>query len=104
MPNQFWKHKNHLLVIDAIKILTVEFPNILIVCSGQTKDYRNPDYFKQLEKHIFENGVSKNIKILGHIEYEFVKLLMLNSMALINPSLLKVGARLLRKQNQSIKT
>ncbi|HNP50108.1 MAG TPA: hypothetical protein PKL85_14780, partial [Bacteroidia bacterium] len=44
LPNQFWKHKNHLLVFEALSILKSEniFPNI--VCTGNPTDYRNPEY------------------------------------------------------------
>ena len=87
LPNQFWKHKNHIAVFKAILI---NKPNdYIIICSGETFDHRDPsgDHFNMLEDFIFSNQLSKYIKILGPIPYNDVISLMMNSVAVINPSL-----------------
>jgi glycosyltransferase involved in cell wall biosynthesis len=85
--NQFWQHKNHKILFNAIKILREKNENPTLLCSGLTRDYRNPDYFPTLEKFITENDLKKNIKILGFIDRTEQLCLMKNSTAVIQPSL-----------------
>ena len=33
LPNQFWKHKNHLIVFKALKILKEKDVEVTLVCS-----------------------------------------------------------------------
>lgn len=87
LPNQFWAHKNHLLVIDALKILKSKNRRVLIVATGNTYDYRNPNYFKTLIKYAEECEVLDQFKILGIVDYNSLITLMKNSLAIINPSL-----------------
>lgn len=85
--NQFWKHKNHKILFEAIKILKEAQINILLVCSGKTHDYRNPNYFKELQYYIDYNQLQDNIKILGLIDREDQLGLMNSCTAMIQPSL-----------------
>jgi glycosyltransferase involved in cell wall biosynthesis len=85
--NQFWQHKNHKLLFNAIKILKERGEKPILLCSGSTKDYRNPEYFPMLEKFIAENNLTENIKILGFIDRTEQLCLMKNSIAVIQPSL-----------------
>lgn len=88
LPNQFWKHKNHLIVFKALKILKEKDVEVTLVCSGETLDFRdkNQKYLKKLNNFIKENNLYKNILILGKIEYVEVLKLIQNSVATINPS------------------
>jgi len=85
--NQFWQHKNHKMLFNAMKILKEKGENPVLLCSGSTKDYRNPEYFSTLEKFIAENNLQENIKILGFIDRAEQLCLMKNSIAVIQPSL-----------------
>jgi glycosyltransferase involved in cell wall biosynthesis len=87
MPNQFWAHKNHKLVIQALKLVRDSGLNISIVSSGITEDYRNPEYFSEILELVHETGVEKHFHILGSIPYCDVVGLMRASIAVINPSL-----------------
>lgn len=89
LPNQFWKHKNHQVVFEAVKILKDKNIDILVVCTGLLKDFRNDDnlHIEQLLTFIEENKLKDNIKTLGMIEYAEVLWFMKNSLAVINPSL-----------------
>ncbi|HEX3037313.1 MAG TPA: glycosyltransferase family 1 protein, partial [Thermodesulfobacteriota bacterium] len=65
-PSQFWIHKNHRLVIEAIRILRDSgFPDITLVCTGYKHDYRHPEYFDSLHDFILQNNLKRNIRILG---------------------------------------
>ena len=87
MPNQFWKHKNHLTVFKAINQLRNENININLVCSGYLEDYRNKNHIEILKTYIYKNNLDNNIKLLGLIDYEDVFNLIKFSKAVINPSL-----------------
>ena len=87
LPNQFWKHKNHRLVIEALRLLKHEYPEIVVVCTGNTADPRNPDHFASLKAAIARHGLRDNIIILGLIPYSHVFPLMRQSLAVLQPSL-----------------
>ena len=55
LPNQFWKHKNHLVVLKALNHLCKNGINIFIISSGKTVDYRDPLYFLTITKYISKN-------------------------------------------------
>jgi len=87
MPNQFWKHKNHMLVFEAIKILVEKGEKITLVCTGHLKDYRNKKHIDEILDFIKTNKLEDNIKLLGLVDYEDVFGLIKFSKAVINPSL-----------------
>lgn len=87
MPNQFWKHKNHMTVFTAINELKKDGIQICIVCTGHLADYRNKTYIDEIKNFIKINNLEKNIKLLGLVEYEDVFALIKFSKAVINPSL-----------------
>jgi glycosyltransferase involved in cell wall biosynthesis len=87
IPNQFWAHKNHGLVVDALKILKADGVEVTVVLSGNTRDYRSPDYYSRLMSRVHAAGVESLFKVLGVIPYGDLISLMGHSVALINPSL-----------------
>ena len=86
VPNQFWKHKNHAILVDAVRFLKNRGIHIQMVCSGVTEDPRDLDYFQKLEEYIVEKECADSFKILGVIPYEDVFTLINYSLAVINPS------------------
>jgi glycosyltransferase involved in cell wall biosynthesis len=87
VSNQFWKHKDHRVVVEAINILRREKIYPHVVLTGPTRDYRHPTYFKQLVARIQELGIEKQISILGLIPRIDQVQLMRRSLAIIQPSL-----------------
>ena len=87
LPNQFWKHKNHIVVFKAIKNLKERGIKIFLLCAGNATDYRNPAYFSILNRKISECKIRDQIIYIGLIPREDVLLLMRQSICLINPSL-----------------
>lgn len=88
LPNQFWAHKNHIVVFEAVRLLKEKGRDILVICSGNLYDYRlkNTSYADGLRDFISVNGLQKNIRILGLIDYSEVLVLIKNSLAVLNPS------------------
>jgi glycosyltransferase involved in cell wall biosynthesis len=87
LPNQFWKHKNHMLIFRAVKLLKDDGINVLVICSGYMNDYREPKYIEEINLYLTQNKLNENVKLLGLIEYNDVLRLMMYSLAVINPSL-----------------
>lgn len=87
LPNQFWKHKNHVRVVKALAILRQRGTPMVVACSGKQNDYRDPEYFKRIKSLVKELGVESDFYFLGLIPYSHVTALMYASVALINPSL-----------------
>jgi len=87
IPNQFWKHKNHMLVFEAVKILKDKNVEINIVCTGHLNDSRNLEYIEIIKEYITSNNLQNNITLLGLVDYKDVFALMKFSIAVINPSL-----------------
>ncbi len=86
-PNQFWKHKNHRVVIEAAKLLKTEGRKPCIVFTGKENDNRNPEYAKELKKLVEDNNLENEIRFLGFIDRAHLLQLMKNALAVIQPSL-----------------
>lgn len=88
MPNQFWQHKNHALVIDSLALLRDSGrDDIVVAASGKTLDPRLPDHFPALQARVAELKLERQFRILGMVPYEDLAPLMRASDALLNPSL-----------------
>lgn len=87
LPNQFWQHKNHLLVSEALALLKQAGHPIVVAASGKQFDPYKPDHFKHVSAHIASAGLADQFCLLGLIPYEHVAPLMVGSLAVLNPSL-----------------
>lgn len=86
-PNQFWRHKNHPVVLRAVKLLKMKGHDLTVVFTGKEQDYRNPDYFDQLKSFVAENNLSAHVRFLGFIDRNDQLKLMSSALAVIQPSL-----------------
>ena len=65
-PSQFWIHKNHRCIFEAVqKLRDSGLKDIVLVCTGYTHDYRHPYYFKELKQLIKMQHLHDHIYILG---------------------------------------
>ena len=87
MPNQFWRHKNHGLVLDALMILRERGRQIVVAASGKQVDPRAPDYFAIFQGRLEQGGLQNEFRLLGMIPYPHLASLMRASTAMLNPSL-----------------
>jgi glycosyltransferase involved in cell wall biosynthesis len=86
-PNQFWVHKNHIVVLKAIKFLKEKNIDIFVAFSGKQHDYRNITYFSDLQQYVKDNDLSENVQFLGFIDRSEQLKLMSEALAVIQPSL-----------------
>jgi glycosyltransferase involved in cell wall biosynthesis len=87
LPNQFWAHKNHEVVLRALAQAKSAGQPVHVVATGQTDDYRNPDFFPRLMKLAEELGVTDVFHVLGLVPLDALSKIMSGAMAIINPSL-----------------
>jgi glycosyltransferase involved in cell wall biosynthesis len=87
LPNQFWKHKNHRTVIEALRILRQKGYRTVVAASGRAEDYRHPEHFAALQALVHAYGLTHNFRFLGTVPRPHVFALMRSCTALINPSL-----------------
>jgi glycosyltransferase involved in cell wall biosynthesis len=86
LPNQFWKHKNHQVVIEALGLLKCEDKKVTVLATGNPADYRHPEYFKSLMGRAKKLDVMDSFIFLGLVPASDLAGLMCNSLAIINPS------------------
>ncbi len=87
LPNQFWRHKNHLKLFKAVEILKEQGHHIRLICSGNPIDPRDPDHIERIKRYIRDGNLESQIELLGMIPYDEIFSLMRLSHSMINPSL-----------------
>jgi glycosyltransferase involved in cell wall biosynthesis len=87
LPNQFWAHKNHGIVMEAIRILRDSGRSVTVLATGDTHDYRNPLFFGTIMRERAAHRIEDLFRVLGPVPYEDLVGLMRHAAALVNPSL-----------------
>jgi hypothetical protein len=86
IPNQFYEHKNHIITVKALKDLIIKYPKIQFVYTGKQDSFEKK-YIRVFNDFIKNNGLINNIVFTGFINREEQIALMINSKAVIQPSL-----------------
>jgi glycosyltransferase involved in cell wall biosynthesis len=88
LPNQFWAHKNHEVVLRALAEAKREGLSMTVLMTGNTKDYRlsGTPYIDGLQAFAREHGIEAEARILGMIDYDDLLALMRHCVGFINPS------------------
>jgi glycosyltransferase involved in cell wall biosynthesis len=84
LPNQFWRHKNHEVVLEALARLPGE---IVVVCTGAMNDYRGAAHIEQLLGRRSSLGLDQRFLTLGTVSRDVLFALMRSARAIVNPSL-----------------
>ncbi len=87
LPNQFWAHKNHEVVIEALRRLKDSGRAATVVCTGLMRDPRQPQHAANLMKRVSEYALDKQFRPLGVVPYAHMLGLMRDAAAVLNPSL-----------------
>lgn len=85
--NQFWMHKNYIFAFKAFKEALIKDKDMILVCTGNIKDYRNKKYIGEIKRYIIDNKLQNNIFLLGLIDRKEQIQLLKGAIALIQPSL-----------------
>jgi hypothetical protein len=85
LPNHYWTHKNHFVVLKALNI--INDPNFQILSTGMLLDHRDRNHIKRIQKYIIDNNLKNSYKILDLVTFRDLCSLMKHCIAVINPSL-----------------
>jgi glycosyltransferase involved in cell wall biosynthesis len=86
LPNQFWKHKNHAVIVEALALLKARGINVVVAASGNPNDTRHQDHYWRLVERVQALGLENEFRLLGMIPYEDVIRLTSLSLGVVNPS------------------
>ena len=84
LPNQFWQHKNHAVVVEALRRTPA---HIRVICTGPMEDQRDSAYVPALLDNVRRAGVERRFICLGVVPYQTLVSLMHHSLAVLQPSL-----------------
>jgi glycosyltransferase involved in cell wall biosynthesis len=85
-PNQFWAHKNHRVLLQAVKAIKEAGGAIHIAFSGKENDQKNGAYVNELKQYVAEHQLEDHISFLGFIPREDQLKLLKGAIAIVQPS------------------
>ena len=80
-PAQFWRHKNHINLVKAIKILTAELEDIHLVLVGSEKNNK-----KIIQKYIVKENLTGYVTVKGFVSDGSLVYLYRHAVGMIMPS------------------
>lgn len=86
-PAATWPHKNHIRLLEALKIVKEKFPNLKLICTGN-----KTDYYTVIERKINELNISESVKFLGIVPEEDLIGLYKNATLVVIPTLYEAGS------------
>ncbi|RME73172.1 MAG: glycosyltransferase [Verrucomicrobia bacterium] len=87
-PAQFWRHKNHRTLFEAIGVARNRgLDDLALVLTGHPEDPRDPDHAPRLRRFLEENGLEDRVHILGLIPRADQVQLLRAAAAIVQPSL-----------------
>ena len=80
-PAQFWAHKNHLRLLEALARLKKKHANVRLILAGSKKNN-----YAEVEKAIERLDLAANVRILGYVSDAVVAQLYSQARALVMPT------------------
>lgn len=87
VSNQFWRHKNHLVLLEALKLLAARGVRPVVICTGQLHDFRDPDYAGLILRTIHATGLTAQVLLVGLVPRRMQIEMMRRCLAVVQPSL-----------------
>lgn len=86
VSNQFWMHKDHPTAFKAFARTVARHPDVRLVCTGETSDYRRPSYFAELRHLLDDLGIADRVAVTGILPKSEQIALLRNCVALLQPT------------------
>lgn len=86
LPNQFWSHKNHLVVVEALKKLQEWKTKAYVISTGSLFNPKNPKLINEIKRRIHQYQLHDQFRILGSVPSAHIVGLMRSCSFYINPS------------------
>lgn len=80
-PAQFWQHKNHINLVEAVHLLVKDIPDIHLILVGSEKNSMG-----KIKELISAYGLADNISIRGFVSNENITYLYKHAIGMIMPS------------------
>lgn len=81
-PAQYWPHKNHVMLVEAMKVLREKYSiDVSLICTGSDKGNKS-----FIEGKIIEAGLDKSIFLKGFVKTEELVYLYKHALALVYPT------------------
>jgi glycosyltransferase involved in cell wall biosynthesis len=80
-PAQFWQHKNHLRLLDAVHRVAERYPDIALVLSGGKHHS-----FDEVQRRVEELGMHEHIRFVGYVPDADLSGLYRRARALVMPT------------------
>lgn len=87
LPNQFWAHKNHRCVFQALGMLRRRGLDLTLVCTGLQEDRRDASHFPRLRALLDAEGSAAQVRFLGLIPRADQIEVFRHAAAVVQPSL-----------------
>ncbi len=87
MSNQFWQHKNHLVLFEALRLLRGGGVSPFVVCTGEIHDFRDPAYSSLILQSLHRFGIAGQVLLAGLVPRRTQIEMMRRSLAVVQPSL-----------------
>ncbi|MBP2647350.1 MAG: putative glycosyl transferase [Gemmatimonadetes bacterium] len=87
LPNQFWRHKNHRAVVEALALLRLRGVHPVVAVTGSPRDARFPGLHEELIALVEQYGLAQQFLSLGVVSHADVMAIIRASIGLLNPSL-----------------
>lgn len=86
--NQFWRHKNHQIIVKAVELLVKTNPesDFKVLFTGRESGFANDGAAKEAKAMVDDRKLNDYIHFLGFIDRSEQLLLMKNSVAVLQPS------------------
>lgn len=91
--NQLWVHKDLPTALRAMRLLLQDerYKDVELICSGVTYDYRNLDYWGQVEQLIQDLEIQNHVRFLGYIPKNEQLAILRSSISVIQTTLFEGG-------------
>jgi len=86
--NQFWRHKNHLVVVEAVAQARAMNPGVHVVMVGMLSDSRDITnaHLSEIVRRLSTDKLFENITVLGEVPFEDLLSLLRCASLVIQPS------------------
>lgn len=85
-PAQFWPHKNHLAIVEAVALLRDDGIDVDVVLAGTWSGPVRAETHRRVVERAAELGVERLIHVLGYVPNEDMPGLLKESVALVMPT------------------
>lgn len=85
-PNTFWAHKNHQVLVRAMRRCMEQGCDFDLVLTGKQTTYHGDVYFREIESLVSKLGLTARIHFLGLVERSEQVALLANATGIVQPS------------------